>query len=324
MALLYRKKLLLAKSETTYGTDPTPSASTNAILTSNLTITPLQADSVDRNYDRATLGNAPSVLVGQRVVITFDVELAGSGTPGTEPGWSPLIKACGFGALATTSTSVVYKPAESPNVVSVGAPSSVTLYYHMDGIAHKIVGCRGTVSFTLNAGEVPKMTYTMTGQYAAPVSTTLPTADMDAFAAPLAVNKVNTPTARLGTDYTGDQIVLQSFSVDIGNDVQHRNLVNSDQILIVDRAPTSSITFEAVPLSTRDYITYSRSSTDLQFRIQHGTSAADSGNVVKIDMPKVQFNDASYTESNGILMLSGTLKPLPTDAGNDEIEITLS
>ena len=43
MPLLSRRQLLLAEAEVTYGTDPTPSASTNAILVRNIEVTPLEA-----------------------------------------------------------------------------------------------------------------------------------------------------------------------------------------------------------------------------------------------------------------------------------------
>jgi hypothetical protein len=82
MALLTRKRLILAKIESTYGTDSTPGG-TEAILVRNLEITPLQADVVTRDLIRPYLGNFEQILANQRVEITFEVELAGSGAAGT-------------------------------------------------------------------------------------------------------------------------------------------------------------------------------------------------------------------------------------------------
>ena len=57
MPLLTRKRLLLAKAEVTYGTDPTPTGAANAILVRNLEIVPLQSDIVQRELIRPYLGN---------------------------------------------------------------------------------------------------------------------------------------------------------------------------------------------------------------------------------------------------------------------------
>ena len=47
MALLQRRRVILAKTETTYGTDPTPAA-TDAVLVSALEVQPLQLELKDR------------------------------------------------------------------------------------------------------------------------------------------------------------------------------------------------------------------------------------------------------------------------------------
>ena len=83
MALRTSQRLLLAKAETTYGTDSTPTGTANAILVRNLEITPIQADAVERELIRGYMGNFEVLLANQRVEVTFDVEMAASGTAGT-------------------------------------------------------------------------------------------------------------------------------------------------------------------------------------------------------------------------------------------------
>ena len=51
MALLTRKRLILVKKETTYGTDSSP-LGTDALLVRNLDITPIEADLVSRDLIR--------------------------------------------------------------------------------------------------------------------------------------------------------------------------------------------------------------------------------------------------------------------------------
>ena len=48
----------------------------------------------------------------QRVEVTFEVEMAGSGTAGTAPAFGPLLKACGNSETIVTDTSVTYAPSK--------------------------------------------------------------------------------------------------------------------------------------------------------------------------------------------------------------------
>ena len=79
-SVLTRRRLILAKIESTYGTDPTPSGSSNAVLVRNLEIQPLVAETVNRDLIRPYMGQADQLLAQTRVEVTFEVELAGSGT----------------------------------------------------------------------------------------------------------------------------------------------------------------------------------------------------------------------------------------------------
>ena len=83
MTLRTSQRLLLAEIESTYGTDPTPTGAANAILVRGLEITPIQADVVERELIRGFMGNFEALLANQRVELTFEVELAGSGAAGT-------------------------------------------------------------------------------------------------------------------------------------------------------------------------------------------------------------------------------------------------
>ena len=58
MPQLTRRRTILAKIETTYGTDPTPTGVANAILVRNLNITPQNSEIVSRDLIRPYLGNS--------------------------------------------------------------------------------------------------------------------------------------------------------------------------------------------------------------------------------------------------------------------------
>ena len=214
-----RKRYILAKVESTYGTDPTPTASLNAILTTGLQRTIYAGDTVERNLDRATLGADEQLNVGPFAQVTFGVELAGSGTAGTAPAWGPLLRACGFDEVITVSTSVEYSPVSD-------AYDSVTIYYDQDGERQILKGARGTVQFMMNPGQIPMMQFTFTGLYAKPAAITPVTPVVTSFQTPLPVNKTNTPTCTLDTY----DAVLRALEVDWGGEVPYLNFVNLEEV----------------------------------------------------------------------------------------------
>ena len=224
MALLTRKRLILVKKETTYGTDSSP-LGTDALLVRNLDITPIEADLVSRDLIRPYLGNSPSLLANSRVGITFQVELAGSGTAGTAPRFGAILQACGMVEAIVASTSVTYSYTSS-------SFSSATIYFNNDGILHKATGCRGT--FTMNAavGQIPTLDFTMTGVYNAPTDTAAPSVTYSNQASPLVFKQGNTSAFQFFT-YAG---CLQSVSFDVANSIVYRELVGcTKEVMLTDR-----------------------------------------------------------------------------------------
>lgn len=319
MALLNKRKVILAKVEGTYGTDPTLTGAANAILTSNLEITPITANLIDRELNRPTLGLSQGIHDGVHVECSFDVELAGSGIAPASiadasdaAAWSTLLRGCGFSVTATPTTSTHFLPVSS-------SFESLTLYYNLDGQFHKITGARGTFSLAMNSGELPKFTFNFTGLYNEPTSTVpanagLSDAVFTAFIKPLAVNDTNTTAVTL----SGTNLIMESLSVDVANDIQYRNVVGDEKVLLVDRAVTGSVTFEAPALSGKNWFTHALADGTGALQIVHGTVA---GNIITIDAPAVQLTEPSYGESQGVVTLSANLRLVP-NAGDDEIKIT--
>jgi hypothetical protein len=308
MALLARKKILLAKVESVYGTDPTPTGAANAIQTSDLSITPLAGPTVSRNLDRATLGNDLQIQVGTYVTMSFMVEIAGGGGVDTPPAYSPLLQGCGFSETVTALTNAKFAPVSS-------SIDSLTMYFAHDGQLHKMTGARGTAALNLNPGEIPKYAFTFTGLYVGPSSAADPTPDFSAFVVPLPVNNTNMTTFTLH----GGAVTMVTCSLDIANEVVYRNVVGNESVELIDRAPGGSIAFEAPPIGTKNWFETARLSTTGALKIVHGTVA---GNIVTIDAPNVQIISPNYAESDGISTIQATLSLVPSSAGNDEITIT--
>ena len=310
MSLLSRKRLLRAKIESTYGTDPTPAGS-DAVLVRSIDITPLDSDVVERELIRPYLGNFEQLLGNQHVEITFEVELAGSGSAGTAPAWGPIMRACGLGETIVASTSVTYAP------VSTGF-ESCTIYFDNDGILHKITGCRGSFSINAEVNAIPVISFTMMGIYNAPTDTALPTATYSNQAAPLLFRTGNTSSFSI-FGYSG---ILQSFNLDIANENIYRELIGgSKEVLITDRKPAGEVVVEAVSLSTHDFFTDATGTSTGGLSFTHGSTA---GNIVAFSSPQTDLGAPTYTDQDGIQMISLPYTSTPTTAGNDELSLTLT
>ena len=307
-AKFYRKKLLLAKLETVYGVDPTPTGAANAILTKDLSISLMQGQTVQRGTDRPTLGNELTYHVAPYTTVSFGVEFAGSGTAGDAPAWAPLLLACGFAETLDPGVDAIYTP------ISSGFPS-VTLYYHQDGLLHRLTGARGTVQFKLSPGGIPAMQFTFTGLRNPPTDTALPVPDLSGFQTPIPITDAATPTFNLH----GYAATMAGFNIDMANEVTYRNVVGDEAVYITDRAPKGDVSIEETALATKNFHSICAAHEVGALQFVHGTVA---GKIVQIDAPKVQLISPSYADSNGILMLNMQLSIIP-DIGDDELIITV-
>ena len=308
MALLLRKRLILIETESTYGTDPTPTG-TDAVLVRDLNITPQQSDVVNRDVVRPYLGASEQLLANTRVECTFSVELTGSGAAGTAPAYGKALQACGLDETVVASTSVTYAPVSS-------SFSSVTIYYNIDGLRHKVTGCRGTFVINANVGEIPTIDFTFTGVYNAPDDSALPSATFANQATPLIFKNGNTSSFQL-LSFAG---CLQSFSFDIGNTLVYRELIGCDkEVILTDRAATGSTTIEAVSIASKDYFAAALTDTSLgNLDFTHGSTA---GNIVDFASTRVDIGDVSYSDQDGIAMFNIPYTCVPSTSGNDEFEL---
>jgi len=104
MSLQTRKRVVLAKIEGTYGTDPTPTGSANAMLVTNLTPSIVEAELVSRDLIRQYFGNSEQLMAQKYSKLDFEVEMVGGGVIGGIPGYDCLLRACAMSGAATTTT----------------------------------------------------------------------------------------------------------------------------------------------------------------------------------------------------------------------------
>ncbi len=249
MPLKWRKRTILAKTESSYGQDATPTGTANAILVSELTITPLEGETVQRDLVRPYLGNEQQIHVGTHVSVEFMVEVAGAGVAGDPPAYAPLLTACGLAETIDAGIDVQYDPVSANE-------ASASLYVTVDNALHKMLGARGSVALQLDANGIPHYRFRFLGLWVDPAQAAPPATDFSAFQEPLPASSANTPAFTLH----GVSAALRALTLDLAVDVQHRALVGSERVEITDRRPGGSITIEAPDLASHNHFTAARNS----------------------------------------------------------------
>lgn len=304
-----RNMLLLAKVETTAGTDAVPTAALNSMLARGIAPKPVNAEFAERDLIKPYFGSTGKVQVQSYSTIEFEVELAGAGAAGTAPKYGPLLLACGFSENITAATKVDYTPITNNQ-------KTVTIHCFLDGVKHAMVGAKGTLTLSLSAKGIPTMKFSFTGYTAIITDTANPTgSDFTGFTAPLAINKTNTPTFSLH----GTAVKATDLNIDVGNQIDYRNYIGSEDVTFTDRRMTGSATFEYDSIANKNWWAITNAGTLGTLSMIHGTVA---GNIVQLDAPKVQVTDPSLNDDNGLSMLSVGLELQP-NIGNDELIISV-
>lgn len=306
MAKKIRKTLLLVGLQTAVGTAATIVAA-DAVLARSVTLTPLQVEYANRDLIRSYFGNSAQIPISESAAIDFEVELAGAGTPGLAPAWGKLLRGCAFAETLETGVSATYTPVSD-------ALELVTLHVFVDGLFHKITDALGTVSFDITAKGIPVLKFRFMGSYNPITDAPNPTGvNYAAFLQPLGVNKRNTPD----WSFYGYSGCLQSVSIDMANALIWRELIKCQGAEITDRKPTGSIAMELPTIAQFDWPTKVRVAAPGPLSVTHGTIA---GNIIQLNAPAAQLTSPSYTDQDGVAMLSGSLTVVPV-LGNDEVEI---
>jgi hypothetical protein len=325
MARYARNQVVLAKIESTYGTDPTPTGGANAVLVSNLSCNPLAAANVDRDLIRGYLGGSEQLVGSNYVEVSFDVEFQNGGTAGTAAAWDPLLQACGYTAGATAVTpSRVEHLLES----TYSAWKSLTIYYYDDGALHKLLGARGTVSLDLMVGARPVFKFRFLGLNGGLTAAANATPTLTGFKAPLVVTDTNTGALTLGCTYSagalssGTEYVSGGVSIDVGNDVRFTDLLGTaaaagQSIDLMQRSMTGSVEFDLTAANEVTFMTSVLANTTQSLGLVHGTSA---GYKMLVFAPAVQLTNPKKVDKQGRRMIGYDLRILPS-SGNDELKI---
>ena len=300
---------LLAKVETTYGTDAVPTNVLNAVMCSVPEYS-VSGRRIDRANALSYMGAGSPLNVGEACKIKFDVELKGKGgLADVPPEYGALLQSCNLTETISAGVKVTY----APNSTAGGTAKSCTIYFYLDGLRHIILGARGTVSISLKANEYGKLTFEMTGLFGGPTDTAMVVPTLNATLPPRFLN-----AAFQVASYSA---VAESLSFDLGNKVVKRPSFNSAtgilEWAVTDRAPKGSVDPEMVLVATKDFWTLWSASTPNAITATVGSAT---GNKCVITAPNAVLDVPSYADRENFLTMNMPFTLHPS-AGDDELKL---
>lgn len=303
----WNKLAILAKLETTYGTSAAPVAA-NAILATNVTFTPIEAEEVSRDLLLPYMGAQGVVLAGIYGRIEFDVEIAGAGAAGDAPKYDPLLQMAGLAPDIDEDVSVTYR------IIEDNVPSG-SIYFISDKVQHVLLGCRANLAFSLAPRAIPRFRVTVIGMLGEITDiAAMPAVSQTGWTTPVTVSKANTTLSLHGWP-----AVAESVEVALGNTLTPRFLIGDEKMMISARASTGTVVVEARPLSDIDWFDRALKRTRGALALVHGTEA---GNIVGIDAPLVEVGRPTQGQTDGIVNYSLPLTFVP-NVGLDELTLTI-
>lgn len=311
---LESKALILAKIETTYGVDASPTVSADAILTTKPTI-----ELIEENKDREVVlpyfGSLVAIPVATGIKIGFSVEFRGSGTPTTPPRIGTLLRACRY-TQTTEADAVRYDPNSSQD------GESITIYFYHDGILYKALGCLGSsLKLATKTNEIAKLDFEFTGMFDGNASL----ASAVAFPTPTFGDAAVPPIFRSSSFSFGGlsaaNAIIDALEITHTNTVVKRSDANATygvkRYSFTAREISGSFDPEVVGLGTWNPWSVYETPTLGALSATIGNTA---GNRCKISAPNCQIEAPKLGARDGIQTYSIAFKPRVTlTSGNDEI-----
>ena len=313
-------RLLVAKLETTAGTDAAPAAATDCVLfVGDVQATTLDPQYAQRNVAYPFFGGSQDLLAASSAKISFSVEFCFSGVAGTAPPWAPLLQACAFGLSSMlTPTRVEFWPVSQ-------FLKTITLDFYDDGVKSKMVGAMGSVKLVINHKETPKLQFEFVGARVPDVAVANPTAALGSWKPPLPVAKANVTDITLGCNYAagvlsgGVAYGSLALEIDLGNALKFFTTNSSERAEITGRDGKCNYELEMTAANeVAETVAMSANTlTTLGFTL--GSAA---GNKALIYLPCVHRRSIKKSNRDGIRTLAFEAS-LPPKSGNDDVAIIL-
>lgn len=302
----WAKLAMLHVIEATYGTDAVPTAA-DAIIATNVTFTPIEAEEIKRDLMLPYIGNQGSILAAEYGRIEFEVEMAGAGAAGDVPRYGSLLRVCGLSETVTAGVQVDYEIIED-NV------ESGTFYFNSDGVQHIFLGNQANLSISVVPKDIPKFRFTVMGLLGDVTDVALPAVTNSAWIDPVKVSKAHTTMTLHGWS-----AVAESLSIDLGNTLTPRFLIGEEKIKITNRSTTGTAVIVARHVADFDLFGKVKSRARDALAVTQGITA---GNIVDVSGPALEFGKPTQGQTDGIVNYSTPLSFCPV-TGMDELKITV-
>ncbi len=315
MALI-KRRVVLAKIESVYNSDPTPDTTNNSIQCEEPAWSHVGARMTPRNPVRGNLSPLKSLYGGTLIQLVLKCEVKGPGSAyaaAVRPEIDPLLRACGFSSTVDTSVgteTVTYVP------VSTGH-ESVTIYIYEDGTLYKLTGGRGNVSFSAETGQPVYATFTITGHVSTMTDVSLPTPAYDTTNPPLFLSA--------GFSVHSYSAIINTLSIDAANAVAMAPSANAadgyGEVRLTGRDFGGSFDPEKVVVATHNPIAIWKAGTVAAMSI--GPLGSSQYNKYDMDLPAVYYAEVGPGDRDGIQTYGLNYKAIGS-SGDDDLTIVFS
>lgn len=267
-----------------------------------------------REFNDNSLSPHGQIATTRASMIEFQLELKGSGTPGTAPALGKYLKSCGMKETVVASTSVTYTMESSLALIP-----SMTIAAYRDGLKRMSSGARGNFKYTGKGGEPGMLEFSFAGVDVDVTDVALPT--------PSGVESTIPPSLLSAAfSIASFQAVISQIQFDLSNVLQRRGDINKASgfisTLLTGREPKGSFDPEDELVATHDFYGRWKANTTGALTWKHGATA---GNIITFTVPKAQYTKLSESERGGIAILNADfLMQRNSTAGDDELSIAFT
>ena len=306
--MLSRRTALLVAKEATYGTDPAMTGA-DGILVWDVNLD-VKGEVLERDILRDNISHVPHVIGLKECALSFKTELKGCGV-GSGLEFVDCLSAVGFDTGTISGTQVTYALVSAETLMN-----SASFLVYKDGNLHKVVGARGNMKLSLEAGKYGVAEFDFQGMYQAVATATLPT---------LTGQTGNKPPIVYNSSFQigGFSPVTSKAEIDLANEIARRDNLNATYgvagFSITGRRPKLTFDADAVVESSNPFWGDWAGEVVDTWGVNIG---ATSGNIVKLS-GYFQYESNKYSDKDGVSKYEcgAYLVSSTATTSNDELRI---
>ncbi len=205
--------------------------------------------------------------------------------------------------------NVLYSPTSDPDQIKSG-----TLDAYLDGLKYKFLGCGGTFTLRLTAGQAGRISWSITGMFSAKTDAAVPAVGSFDATRPPVWRDSDGASGYMLANY--QELALRDFSFDNGNNLVYPDNPNAvqgfDPTVLVSRRLTATLNPLARLVATANALADMQAGTA---RIMHARLGATAGNRVAVTLPAAQATQFQPGDRDGLMTEELTVFCSGEDAG---------